>query len=151
MLKLNASYSKKVPVDGQDFSSQSYHASVEVELPDGLTQEQLSARIHGTFQIVRDSVEAELHNGHATPAAATPAAQTPGESNTVTHPPCSPKQVKFLTDLAVRRKMTIQDLNEQARQRYGVSGIEALSKAQASEFIDLLNGESNGAHHRRAA
>ena len=35
MLKLNSSYSKKVPVEGQDFSSQSYHASVEVELPDG--------------------------------------------------------------------------------------------------------------------
>jgi len=36
MLKLNASYSKKVPADG----SQSYHASIEVELPDGLSSEQ---------------------------------------------------------------------------------------------------------------
>ena len=35
MLKLNASYSKKVPA-GEEYSSQSYHASVEVELPDGL-------------------------------------------------------------------------------------------------------------------
>ena len=35
MLKLNASYSKKVPADGE-YTSQSYHASVEVELPDGL-------------------------------------------------------------------------------------------------------------------
>ena len=35
MLKLNASYSKKVPADAE-YSSQSFHASVEVELPDGL-------------------------------------------------------------------------------------------------------------------
>ena len=41
MLKLNASYSKKVPA-GEEYSSQSFHASVEVELPDGLTQEQLA-------------------------------------------------------------------------------------------------------------
>ena len=31
MLKLNASYSKKVPADGE-FTSQSYHASIEVEI-----------------------------------------------------------------------------------------------------------------------
>ena len=60
MLKLTASYSKKVPAD-TEYSSQSYHASVEVELPDGLTPEQLNARIHETFAMVRDSVEAELH------------------------------------------------------------------------------------------
>ena len=60
MLKLNASYSKKVPAEGE-FSSQSYHASIEVELPDGLTQDQLNGKIHETFALVRDSVEAELH------------------------------------------------------------------------------------------
>ena len=60
MLKLNASYSKKVPADGE-YTSQSYHASVEVELPDGLTQDQLQSRIHETFEMVRNSVEAELH------------------------------------------------------------------------------------------
>ena len=60
MLKLNASYSKKVPA-GEEYSSQSYHASVEVELPDGLSQDQLQTRIHETFDLVRNSVEAELH------------------------------------------------------------------------------------------
>ncbi len=63
MLKLNASYSKKVPA-GEEYSSQSFHASVEVELPDGLTQDQLQARIHETFDLVRNSVEAELHGNH---------------------------------------------------------------------------------------
>ena len=57
MLKLNASYSKKIPAEGE-YTSQSYHASVEVELPDGLSQEQLLSRIHETFEMVRNSVEA---------------------------------------------------------------------------------------------
>ena len=60
MLKLNASYSKKVPAEGE-YSSQSYHASIEVELPDGLTQDQLNDKIHETFAMVRESVEAELY------------------------------------------------------------------------------------------
>ena len=60
MLKLNASYSKKVPADGE-YTSQSYHASIEVELPDGLSAEQLNGKIHETFEMVRSSVEAELH------------------------------------------------------------------------------------------
>ena len=45
MLKLNASYSKKVPAEGE-YTSQSYHASIEVELPDGLNSDQLNGKIH---------------------------------------------------------------------------------------------------------
>ena len=71
MLKLNASYSKKVPAD-TEYSSQSFHASVEVELPDGLTQDQLNAKIHETFDLVRASVETELH-GNAAPQPSQPA------------------------------------------------------------------------------
>ncbi len=72
MLKLNASYSKNVPAESE-FSSQSYHASIEVELPDGLTQDQLNDKIHETFAMVRDSVEAELHgNGSANPEGSAP-------------------------------------------------------------------------------
>ena len=60
MLKLNASYSRKVPAEGE-YSSQSYHASIEVELPDGLNQEQLQNKKHETFAMVRERVESELH------------------------------------------------------------------------------------------
>ena len=44
MLKLNASYSKKVPAEA-DYSSQQFHCQVEVELSDGLTQEQIQKRL----------------------------------------------------------------------------------------------------------
>jgi len=66
MLKLNASYSKKVPADGE-YTSQSYHASIEVELPDGLSAEQLNGKIHETFEMVRNSVEAELYGNTPIP------------------------------------------------------------------------------------
>lgn len=83
MLKLNASYSKKVPAEGE-YSSQPYHASIEVELPDGLNQEQLQNRIHETFAMVRESVEAELH-GRPSRQLPEPAAQPVTSSQPVSH------------------------------------------------------------------
>ncbi len=65
MLKLNASYSKKVPAE-TEYSSQSYHCTIEVELPDGLTPEQLNEKVHGVFDFVRTAVEAELHSSAQT-------------------------------------------------------------------------------------
>ena len=61
MLKLNASYSKKVPAEGE-YSSQQYHCQIEVELPDGLNPQQLQEKVHNVFDFVRKSVETELHN-----------------------------------------------------------------------------------------
>ena len=61
MLKLNQSYSKKVPAEGE-YSSQQYHCQIEVELPDGLNPQQLNEKVHNVFDFVRKSVETELHN-----------------------------------------------------------------------------------------
>ena len=61
MLKLTASYSKKVPAS-EEYSSQHYHAGIEVEIPDNLPPADLRRRIQNTFALVRDSVEAELHH-----------------------------------------------------------------------------------------
>lgn len=59
MIKLNASYSKKVPAE-QDYSSKSFMACVEVELPAGASSQELQAKIHETFDLVRRSVEDEI-------------------------------------------------------------------------------------------
>ena len=155
MLKLNASYSKKVPAD-TEYSSQSYHASVEVELPDGLTPEQLNAKIHETFALVRDSVETELH-GNAIPQGAqptsTPNAQsqpgpygTPAQNTSkpaygkkpATDTPASPKQIKYLLDIARQIGYTV----EQLKAKFNVSALESLTKTQCSRAIDELNGKA---------
>ena len=138
MLKLNASYSKKVPA-GEEYSSQSFHASVEVELPDGLTQEQLQSRIHETFDLVRNSVEAELHgnvprNHEGYPAAeerktALQGNRAAGRQNDV---PASSKQLSYLLDLARQRGVSPQQIAAQ----HGVPDVRQLSKRQCSELIN---------------
>ena len=154
MLKLNASYSKKVPADAE-YSSQSFHASVEVELPDGLTQEQLNAKIHETFDLVRASVEAELNgnSAHQQPAllpqenASNPqqVASAPQSKNgyskkngTTSDAPASPKQVKYLLDLA--RQYGVSP--DQIKSKFNVPALESLTKTQCSRAIDELSGKA---------
>ena len=154
MLKLNASYSKKVPAEGE-YSSQSYHASIEVELPDGLTQDQLNGKIHETFALVRDSVEAELHGtAPANPEGSAPRntqnqprqGYRPGASNygkgksqnQDDAAAASPKQIKYLLDLARANGVTPQ----QILTRFKVNALEELTRNQCSLAIDEFNGKA---------
>ena len=143
MLKLNASYSKKVPAEGE-YSSQSYHASIEVELPDGLSQEQLQNRIHETFALVKDSVETELH-GRPAKQLPEPAAQPVTNSQTVSRPvshpsnnhsqkdvAASPKQIKYLLDLGRNLGWTPQ----QIAARCNVTDVHNLTRRQCSDLIN---------------
>ena len=136
MLKLNASYSKKVPADGE-YTSQSYHASIEVELPDGLSQEQLNDKIHATFAMVRESVEAELgennprKNGELPPQEpANPAPQSNRASSGGV--PASPKQISYLLSLANRRGITPAQIAAQNN----VANVDQLTKRQCSTLIE---------------
>ena len=157
MLKLNASYSKKVPAD-TEYSSQSFHASVEVELPDGLTQDQLNAKIHETFDLVRESVEAELNGNTVQQPAQVPqppnTQSQPGlydnppqnatkpaynkKNGTTSDAPASPKQVKYLLDLA--RQYGVSP--DQIKAKFNVPALESLTKTQCSRAIDELSGKA---------
>ena len=153
MLKLNASYSKKVPAD-TEYSSQSFHASVEVELPDGLTQEQLNSKIHETFDLVRASVETELHGNASQPSQAPNTQAQPGlydnsaqnaakpvfgkKNGATSDAPASPKQVKYLLDLA--RQYGVSP--DQIKAKFNVPALESLTKTQCSRAIDELSGKA---------
>ena len=153
MLKLNASYSKKVPAEGE-YSSQSYHASIEVELPDGLTPDQLNGKIHETFEMVRDSVEAELHGNkpaeHERSAPQNPQNQSrqgyrsgasnygKGKGQSQDDAAASPKQIKYLLDLARNNGVTPQ----QILTRFKVNALEDLTRNQCSLAIDEFNGKA---------
>ena len=130
MLKLNASYSKKVPAEGE-YTSQSYHASIEVELPDGLSSEQLNGKIHETFEMVRNSVEAELHGNPPVSAPVNGVQNTQNRHGQPT-PPASPKQIKFMLDLARTKGITPQQIALQ----HNVSNVDQLSKKQCSALIE---------------
>ena len=136
MLKLNASYSKKVPTSEQ-FSSQSYHCSVEVELSDAATPEQLQAKIHDTFALVRDAVESELHGKPA--AKPEPAAQTakpePAKPDAAK---ASNKQVKFILDLAKGKGLSLSALNTRVQDKFKVESVYELGRKDASRLVDEL-------------
>ena len=134
MLKLNASYSKKVPAEGE-YSSQSYHASIEVELPDGLNQSQLQTRIHETFEMVRNSVEAELH-GNTNCQHGGNAPKNAHNQQVQGSTPASPKQIKFMLDLARNKGITPAQIAAQ----YGVASVEQLTKTQCSNIINNWRG-----------
>jgi len=144
MLKLTASFSKKVPVEGTDYSSQSFHAAVEVEIPDGLAAEQLQGRIHETFELVRSSVEAELNGGGA-PAQPAPARfpQPAGQA-------ASPKQLNYLRDMAVKNGMTPQQLDDEARRQFGIPDTQGLTRQQASAMIEQYGGTSRPPRRKAA-
>ena len=136
MLKLSASYSKKVPTSEQ-FSSQSYHCSVEIELSDAATPEQLQAKIHDTFALVRDAVESELHGN--------PAAKPEPAAQTVKPEPAKPdaakasnKQVKYLLDLAKGKGLTLTALNARVQDRFKVETVYDLGRKDASKLVDEL-------------
>ena len=138
MLKLNAAYSKKVPAEGE-YTSQSYHASIEVELPDGLSQDQLNKKIHATFAMVRESVEAELGENQANK---TGGSKSNGEQNSSrqgsraadakSDTPASSKQISYLLSLANRRGITPQQIAAQ----HNVANIDQLTKRQCSALIE---------------
>jgi len=147
MLKLNASYSKKVPAEGE-YSSQSYHCSMEVELADKLEAVDIQAKIHETFALVRDAVEAELHG--AAPKADTvrqplrvvrqPEAAarggSPARGGSVEN--ASNKQVKYILDLAKSQGIGLSEINARVQKAHRVESVYQLNRVQASQLVDEL-------------
>ncbi len=143
MLKLNASFSKKVPAE-QEYSSKSFHASIEVELPDGLTPAQLQGRIHETFELVRGSVETELGGGNGAVPQVPPVQNGNGAfapngngGNGRKTGPASEKQVKYLIDLAAQYGT---DLGA-CLSTYGVIDVRDLTRDVCSRLIDEIGGK----------
>jgi len=133
MLKLNASYSKKVPAES-NYSSRSYHASIEVELSDGMSQEQLKDKIHNTFALVREAVETEIQQKRTPVNQQRQAPRPQGNPRRQTNDVASPRQLQYLQDLAQSNGV---DLNAELR-RLNLSNLEDLSRQQCSTLIDMV-------------
>ncbi len=137
MLKLHASYSKKVPAE-EKYSSHSFHASVEVELPDGMPEGELQNRIHNTFKMVRNSVENEiakpLKSVHNQPQTAPVNAPANNQSTASSNDVASPKQIKYLLDLLNQNNTPIQNVIN----RFNVSSLQELTRKQCSQLIDEI-------------
>ena len=141
MLKLSTSYSKKIPVPGQDYSSQSYHCTVELELSDNLGPDQLKGQIHDTFAMVKRSVEAEI-NGRPAAVEAEPAPRRNGDTNGGGNGArATNKQIKFILDLAKGRGMGLSQVNQRVNQAFGVDTVYDLDRKSASKLVDQLKAD----------
>lgn len=142
MLKAIVSYSKKIPVPDSQYSSQNYSLSLEAEITE-TDATAIQARLSQTFQLVKDQVEHELANGNGKgrPAKAPETGTQPAGKPTGAVDKASNKQIKFITDLAGQRNIALSDLNADIRKRYGVGGLYDLSRKQASDMLDSLNGK----------
>jgi hypothetical protein len=134
MIKLNASFSKKVPAE-QDYSSKSFMACVEVELPTGATPQELQQKIHETFDLVKRSVEDELAD-QTTQGQGRKQEGSQGRSQP--YIPASNKQIQYILDLGKAREKPLSVLNVEARQRFGVESIYQLNWKDCSRYIEAL-------------
>jgi hypothetical protein len=130
MLKLNASYARKIPGD-EPYSSLSYAASIEVEVASNLSGEELKAEIHRRYEELETAV-AEQINGKSSAVTLHKGAQEPPEG------PASLKQIRYILDLAKGKERRLSDLNEEVKALFHVSSIYELNKSDASRFLDRL-------------
>lgn len=157
MIKLHASYSKKVP-GAEQYSSECASASVEVELPEGAA---IPAKLAELWDITRTAVEQQLgsrqpinriagngNNGHA-PAQpegngqqpAPQASYSPRNGNGRSKAAVSEKQLKFIKSLIGELKPLGCDYPfvEALCQRLFQRGLDYLDRAQASTLIGHLS------------
>jgi hypothetical protein len=139
MLKVCTSYSKKVPAD-EKFSSKQFHASVEIELSDALSPEQLQERIHSTFAVVKNTVETEINGTEAAVKAPVASSTRPAASGERANGngKATNAQIKYLTSLATEQDIRLSALNAYAKDNFNVDSIYELTKKDASALVDSL-------------
>lgn len=146
MIRLHASYGLKVPAE-QDYSSQSYHATAEIELADATAQDPEAMRraLHGLWFELKKAVAEEIGGGQTTTdgngrTAKRPRANVPASKNGTNGngQPATKKQIGFLLSLFRRhRDMSAEEARAWLRDTHGLS-LNDLSKSQAGNLIDEL-------------
>jgi len=139
MLKLVTSFSKKLPVPGEEYSSQSFHAGIELELSDSLKPEEIQARIHDVSELLKASVEQELAGTKdralrpEEPLTAARRSPDAGDKARATN-----RQLRYIVDLATHEGFTLSELDIHIQKLYGVTSLYELNRRQASALLDSL-------------
>ena len=149
-MKLAITHTKKVPGQ-EDYSSEGFGATLEVEVPEDQAQDASSVQgwLRELYDQAKQAVEEQIRsvprrNG-TQPAASSGIFNRSQESNggrpasggnggqTAT-----PKQVSFLISLGARNKLTFADLQRIAQERFQVADLYRLPKQAASQLIDEM-------------
>ncbi len=146
MIKLHASYSKKIPAEEQ-YSSKSFHASLEIEVADDVAADngKLQERLRFLWNDLEQAVEAQISGSNGKPAPQGQA-QTPENGDDR----ASPRQINYLTLLARRAKgWGLAELETHLKTRFGNGGVYDLSKGDASMLIEELKSAPSDQGSRR--
>jgi len=141
----NVSFSKKIPVEGEQFSSQGYSLTLQTEIGEN-EPAAIQTRLHETFELVKSQVEHELANGNGKPKEVPYDRQ---RDSGVTSPnsaaKASNRQIKYIIDLWTQGGGQISELNALIHREYAVEGLYELDKRQASSLLDQLKKETRKA------
>ena len=169
MVKITANMSKKIPVEGMDYSSQSFSAGIDVEV---LDLPAVPAKLHEVYAILDKTIEAEIAArqgkaaGNPKPEAAggKPAPEPEARQAAVNsgdnrqrerrYGNAAPRnatdaQLTAIAAIAHAAGINERDLSGMLEERYGVRRADQLSVREASLFIDYLKNQKQPV--RRAA
>ena len=162
MIKLHASYGLKVP-GPQEYSSESFHASAEVEVADNIQGDALKAALGALWNDLKSAVDAQIANGPKAGKSGGSNGRSgsngnghSGNGNGRTKPtseptnriantgePATRKQVSYLLALTRRkRNLSAEQTRDWLNRERGLV-LNTLSKSDAAGLIDELNETRN--------
>ena len=151
MIRLTANLSKKVPIAGMEYSSQSFMAGIEVELSDVAGMDDIHRRIGQLYSMLEQSIDEQIGN-HQTVRQVS-AGNAPASNNRaryrdnnrgdsahnagVSHP-ASQAQLKAIGAISREHGLSDADLNGMLQQNFRKSCPQELTLREASRLISLL-------------
>ena len=133
MLKLTASLSKKLPINGIEFSSKSASAGIEVEMPSSANAEEIRCRLKQLYAALEFSVDDQLGNPTLNSDEGPSHPRPNGNGRKATE-----AQLKAIRAISEDRGVSGQQLRDLLSQEFQVDQTDELSIRQASTLIDLL-------------
>ncbi|EDM26139.1 hypothetical protein LNTAR_16368 [Lentisphaera araneosa HTCC2155] len=156
MLKINISFSKKVPGQEQ-YSSNSFYGSLEKDIPENLSNHEVQQAFRDAYELLENTVEQEIAHyankqniplkhpvaPQVNSTLATQNAKSGRQYSGVQNTPSqiSQKQATFLNRLGAERGLSQEQVDAMALNQFGVESIWKISKKQASQLIEQLQNQ----------
>ncbi len=154
MIRLSASLSKKVPIEGLSYSSQSFMAGLEVEISEQSNNSQICSRMRELYQMLEESINDQIRQHNKNESVPNKSADM---SNRTSQPrnsqkrrenknyPASQAQLKAIAAIRHERELEEVELSRIIRQNFSKEAPADLSMKEASKLITLLNSQGREA------
>ena len=143
MIKLSASVSKKVPIEGLGYSSRSYSAGLETEVPSGCPSEELQSRLKQLYGLLELAVDEQISHPRTIPERNRTTQNSRSSGNgkgNGNERSATRAQMKAIRAIAKEHGLTDAELDTLIRRQFSAEELQALSVRQASVLIDTLKG-----------